>query len=196
MKQEFCNISLLERNSFRIDQRAARLIEWESTEDLLSIFEGGEATAPSAWYVLSGGNNVLFTEDYAGTILTPKATSIEVLSRDRLSAKVRVAAGVEWDDFVEWTTEQELWGVENLSLIPGKVGAAPVQNIGAYGVEVGDVIESVEMFCPSTLNTLRLSAAHCNFGYRDSVFKGALKGKTIITHVTFTLSTVAAPKLG
>lgn len=193
MKQEFFNISLIDRNSFKISQRADRVVEFDSLEELVDIFS---ADPPERWYVLSGGNNVLFTEDYRGTIITPKATSIEVVSSNSLSTIVRVAAGLEWDDFVEWAVQNELWGVENLSLIPGKVGAAPVQNIGAYGVEAKDVITEVEMFCPSTLNTLRLQADHCNFGYRDSVFKGQLKGKVIITHVTMRLSKIAAPKLG
>ncbi len=193
MKQEFYNISLCDRNSFKISQRAAKVIEFDSVEDLEEIFSND---APSEWYVLSGGNNVLFTKDYEGVILTPKATSIEVLSSNRLECKVKVAAGVEWDDFVEWTVENELWGAENLSLIPGKVGAAPVQNIGAYGVEAKDIIEEVEMFCPATLNTLKLHASHCDFGYRDSVFKRTLKGRVIITSVTFKLSRIAEPKLG
>ncbi len=193
MKQEFYNISLFERNSFKIEQRAAKVIEFENHDDLISIFSNDP---PSEWYVLSGGNNVLFTQDYAGVIITPKATSIEILSDNRVESKVRVAAGVEWDDFVEWTVENELWGAENLSLIPGKVGAAPVQNIGAYGVEAKDIICEVEMFCPSTLNTLRLQGEHCDFGYRDSIFKRSLQGKVIITSVTFTLSHLPAPKLG
>ncbi len=193
MKAEFYNISLATRNSFGIDQCAARLIEWESVEDLEEIFSDPTL---GEWYVVSGGNNILFTKDYQGTILTPRCCSIETLETSNLSTKVRVAAGVEWDDFVEWCVEQDLWGAENLSLIPGKVGAAPVQNIGAYGVEVADIIESVEMYCPATANTLSLSKEHCGFGYRESIFKSSLRGKVIITHVTMRLSRVAAPKLG
>ncbi len=193
MKQEYFDIPLTSRNSFKIEQKAARLIEVDSVEELEAIFS---SDAPERWYVLGGGNNVLFTKDYDGVIITPTATSIEVVSSNRVETKVRVAAGVEWDDFVAWCVEQELWGVENLSLIPGKVGAAPIQNIGAYGVEVKDVIERVEMFCPATLNTLTLQGEHCDFGYRDSIFKRSLRAKVIITHVTFKLSRVAAPKLG
>ncbi|MFI3331806.1 MAG: UDP-N-acetylmuramate dehydrogenase [Rikenellaceae bacterium] len=193
MKREFFNLLLASRNSFGVDQRAERLIEFEDEADLLDIFS---VDPPQEWYVMSGGNNILFTKDYAGVIITPTATSIEVVSSSALQTKVRVAAGVEWDDFVEWAVQHDLWGVENLSLIPGKVGAAPVQNIGAYGCEVGDVVECVEMFCPSTLNTLQLQASHCNFGYRESIFKGSLRGRVIITSVTFNLSRVAQPKLG
>ncbi len=193
MKQEFYNISLSARNSFHVEQMAERLLEFDSEEDLVDIFS---SNPPSKWYLLSGGNNVLFTQDYAGVILTPTSSSIEILSSTALETKVRVAAGVEWDDFVEWAVQRDLWGAENLSLIPGKVGAAPIQNIGAYGVEVKDIISEVEMFCPATLNTLKLQGEHCNFGYRESIFKGELRGKVIITYVTFKLSSIAAPKLG
>ncbi len=193
MKQQFCNISLLSRNSFHIDQRAEHLIEYSCEEDLHEIFS---QSPPERWYLLSGGNNVLFTQDFDGTILTPVSSSIEILSTTRFGVRVRVEAGVEWDDFVEWCVEHDLWGAENLSLIPGKVGAAPVQNIGAYGVEVKDIIESVEMFCPATLNSLTLQGEHCDFGYRDSIFKGSLRGRVIITAVTFSLSSVAKPMLG
>ncbi len=193
MKQEFFNISLFERNSFHIEQRASRLIEFDSPDDLFDIFD---SEPNMEWYVLSGGNNILFTKPFEATLLTPTEQSIEIISQDRFSLRVRVAAGVEWDDFVEWCVERELWGAENLSLIPGKVGAAPVQNIGAYGVEVKDIIESVEMFSPSTRNTLTLQAQYCDFGYRDSIFKRSLRGKVIITGVNFRLSKSPAPKLG
>lgn len=97
-----------------------------------------------------GGNNILFTEDYNGVLLTPVARQIAVLGDDGSEIRVRVDAGVEWDDLVEWAVERGLWGIENLSLIPGKAGAAPVQNIGAYGCEAKDVIRRVEMFCVET----------------------------------------------
>ncbi len=193
MKQEFYNISLSDRNSFKIEQRAAKVIEADKVEDLIDIFS---VNPPAEWYVVSGGNNILFTKDYQGVIITPTATSIDIVSQNQLQTKVRVGAGVEWDDFVEWAVTRSLWGAENLSLIPGKVGAAPVQNIGAYGVEVKDIISEVEMFCPATLNTLTLQGEHCDFGYRESIFKHSLKGKVIITSVVFTLSAVAQPKLG
>ncbi|MFI3280745.1 MAG: UDP-N-acetylmuramate dehydrogenase [Rikenellaceae bacterium] len=193
MKQEFYNISLLGRNSFGLDQRASKIVEFDSVEDLVEIFS---VDPPAEWYVLSGGNNVLFTQDYQGVIITPTATSIEIVSSNRAECRVRVAAGVEWDDFVEWCVENELWGAENLSMIPGKVGAAPIQNIGAYGVEAKDIISEVEMFCPATLNSLTLHGQYCDFGYRDSIFKRSLRGRVIITSVVFTLSRVAAPNLG
>ncbi len=193
MKQEFSNISLRERNSFNIDESASRLIEFSSIDDLHDIFT---AEPNLDWYVLSGGNNILFTKRCEHTLLTPTEQSIEIESQDKVSARVRVAAGIEWDDLVQWCVDNELWGAENLSLIPGKAGAAPVQNIGAYGVEAKDIIESVEMFSPSTLNTLTLQAEYCDFAYRDSIFKRSLKGKVIITSIVIKLSKIAAPKLG
>lgn len=193
MKQEFYNISLRERNSFKIDQRAAKLIEFDSMEDLMELFE---QDPPQKWYVMSGGNNILLTKDYDGVIISPTNCSIEIITSNIEMVKVKVGAGVEWDDFVAWCVERNLWGAENLSLIPGKVGAAPIQNIGAYGVEAKDIISHVEMFCPETLNTLTLAAAHCDFGYRDSIFKRTLRGRVIITSVTFTLKRTSEPQLG
>ncbi len=193
MKQEFHNISLHDRNSFHIDESAKHLIEFETIDELVTIFRD---TPPQNWYVISGGNNILFTKEFCGTLLTPTSQEITILNEDSLQATIRVGAGLEWDDLVEWATQNNLWGIENLSLIPGKCGAAPVQNIGAYGAEAKDVIEIVEMFCPDTLNTLKLPASHCNFAYRDSIFKSTLKGRVIITHIVIKLSKIAAPNLG
>lgn len=193
MIREFNNLSLLGRNSFGIDQRAARLVEFETEDDLGELFANG---GPEQWTVLSGGNNILFTRDYDGTLLVPKAGGIRLLGEESDGVRIGVDAGVEWDDLVEWAVERNLWGIENLSLIPGKAGAAPVQNIGAYGCEVKDSIESVRMFCPETLNTLTLSAAHCGFSYRGSVFKHTLRGKAIITGITLRLSRTPRPNLG
>ena len=193
MIREFHQISLRDRNSFGVEQRAAHLVEFETPDDLREIFARG---IPPRWMVLSGGNNVLFTEDYDGLLLTPVARQITILEERGETIRVRAEAGVEWDDLVEWAVERGLWGVENLSLIPGKAGAAPVQNIGAYGCEVRETIESVRMFCPETRNVLTLSAGHCGFGYRDSVFKHALRGKAIITGLTLRLSRTPRPALG
>lgn len=193
MIQEFHNLSLRSRNSFGVEQRAARLVEFETVEDLEELFRRG---VEEPWTVLAGGNNILFTGDYTGTLIVPKAQGVRTLGEEGDAVRIEADAGVEWDDLVEWSVEQGLWGLENLSLIPGKAGAAPVQNIGAYGCEAKDAIESVRMYCPQTRNTLELSSAHCGFGYRESVFKHALKGKVIITSVTFRLSRTPHPNLG
>ena len=193
MIREFHQIDLSGRNSFGVGQQAARRAEFETEEDLRTIFSGG---VPERWAVLSGGNNILFTRDYDGLLLTPVARQITPLGEEGDTVRVRADAGVEWDDLVAWAVERDLWGIENLSLIPGKVGAAPVQNIGAYGAEAKDAIESVEMFCTDTCNTLILSREHCAFGYRESVFKHALRGRVVITAVTFRLSRRPRPDLG
>ena len=193
MIREFHQISLRGRNSFGVDQRAARLVEFETAEDLRTFFAAG---IPGRWTVLAGGNNILFTEDYDGVLLTPVARQIALLSDDGDEVRLRVEAGVEWDDLVEWAVERGLWGIENLSLIPGKAGSAPVQNIGAYGCEAKDAIRRVEMYCVETGNLLTLDAAHCGFGYRESVFKHDLKGRVIITAIEIRLSHTPRPKRG
>ena len=191
-RSEFQHISLRDRNSFGVEQQAARLIEFDSPDDLRTLFAAG---VPDRWMVLSGGNNVLFTQDYDGLIVTPAARGIKCLSDEGDTVRIRVEAGVEWDDLVEWAVAHDLWGVENLSLIPGKAGAAPVQNIGAYGCEAADTIRRVEMFCVENGSMLTLDAAHCGFGYRESVFKHTLKGRVIITAVEFELSRTPRPRL-
>ena len=193
MIREFHQISLRGRNSFGVDQRAARLVEFETAEDLRTFFAAG---IPGRWTVLAGGNNILFTEDYDGVMLTPVARQIALLSDDGDEVRLRVEAGVEWDDLVEWAVERGLWGIENLSLIPGKAGSAPVQNIGAYGCEAKDAIRRVEMYCVETGNLLTLDAAHCGFGYRESVVKHDLRGRVIITAIEIRLSHTPRPKLG
>ena len=193
MIREFTHIDLRDRNSFGVEQRAARLVEFETPDDLRELFRGG---IPERWYVLSGGNNILFTRDYDGVLITPVGRQITPLLDDGESVLVRAEAGVEWDDLVEWAVERGLWGIENLSLIPGKAGAAPVQNIGAYGCEAKDAIERVEMFCVETGTMLTLDGRHCGFAYRESVFKHELRGRVIITSVVLRLHRTPQPKLG
>lgn len=193
MIREFSDITLRDRNSFGVDQTAARLIEFDTADELHALFRRG---APERWYVLSGGNNILFTEDYAGTLLTPRGTKIEAEEQPDGTVAVRAEAGVEWDDLVAWAVDNGLWGIENLSLIPGKAGAAPVQNIGAYGREAKDAVETVECFCTDSCNTLILNREHCAFGYRESIFKHALRGRVIITAVTLRLSRTPQPEIG
>lgn len=193
MIREYTDIDLTPRNSFHVRQRAARLVEFDTADDLRSLFADG---APARWTVLSGGNNILFTRDYDGVLLTPVACGIETLDDNGRTALVRVDAGVEWDDLVEWAVARGLWGIENLSLIPGKAGAAPVQNIGAYGCEAKDAIERVHLFRTDTLREETLEAAACRFGYRESIFKHELRGRAVITAIEIRLSHTAAPKLG
>lgn len=195
MIREFEDIGLLDRNTLAIDVRCRRLAEFETTEDLYALFSD-KSVAKGSWYVLAGGSNILFTGDYDGTLLHSVNTHIEIVSETPSFVRVRAGAGADWDSFVEWCVERGLWGAENLSLIPGLVGASPVQNIGAYGCEAKDIIESVEMFSAESLSTVTLAREHCAFGYRDSVFKHSLKGRVVITAVNFILGKLPAPNTG
>lgn len=193
MLHEFHQISLRERNSFGVEARAARLVEFETADDLRAIFGAGE---PARWSVLAGGNNILFTRDYDGLLITPVARQINLLDEKDDRVLVRAEAGVEWDDLVEWAVAHGLWGIENLSLIPGKAGAAPVQNIGAYGCELKDVVERVHLFDVGSRTEASLDAALCDFGYRDSIFKRALRTRAVITSIDLRLSRTPRPRLG
>ncbi len=192
MTTYYNDISLRDRNSFHIDVKAARLIEYDSVEDLRELFADGTLTN---WMAVSGGNNILFTKDVESTILTNVSTNISIDSENDESVVIRVDGGAEWDDVVEWCVERGFWGVENLSLIPGKAGAAPIQNIGAYGVEVCDVLRSVEFFDPISLKVNTLEASECKFAYRESIFKQELKGRVVVTSIVMNLSKKATPKL-
>ncbi|MBQ5716042.1 MAG: FAD-binding protein, partial [Alistipes sp.] len=141
MIKEYKDHPLRDLNSFHVEERADRIIEFDSKQDLDQIF--AEGATPENWYTLGGGNNILFTQRFAGTLLKPVGKGIKIKAQIDDSVIVEAEAGVEWDDLVAWSVERDLWGMENLSLIPGTVGAAPVQNIGAYGAEAKDVIERV-----------------------------------------------------
>ena len=186
------DINISERNSFHVQQTAKRLVEFDRAEELPELFATYGA---ENWYVLSGGNNILFTKDIDALLITPCDDRIEIIAEENERVRVKVGAGVEWDDLVAWSVERGLWGIENLSLIPGKAGAAPVQNIGAYGVEAKDAIRAVEMYFVEGGNFITLAAEHCDFGYRESVFKHSLKGRVIITAIEIELSKVANPRL-
>jgi UDP-N-acetylmuramate dehydrogenase len=167
--------------------------EFDRAEELSELFD---RHIHGEWMALGGGNNILFTQDVERALVVPCDNRIEIVHENEEEVLVRAGAGVEWDDLVAWSVNHQLWGIVNLSLIPGKVGAAPVQNIGAYGAEAKDCIVNVEMYFPEQGNFITLAAEHCNFAYRESVFKHSLKGRVIITAVEFMLSKQAQPKLG
>ncbi len=185
MINEYFGVSLRGSNTFGIEATADRLVEFGSADDLKSL----EGVFDGRWNVLGGGSNIIFTSDYHGTLLRCTGREMQV-SED---GRVRVEAGMVWDDFVAWTVANGLWGAENLSNIPGTVGAAPVQNIGAYGVEAKDIIESVEIYDPARGEVRIMGAEECEFGYRDSIFKHTLRG--VITAVMFRLSQTPQPRL-
>ncbi|MBU8893271.1 MAG: UDP-N-acetylmuramate dehydrogenase [Bacteroidales bacterium] len=180
------NFSLKNYNSFGVDVKTRYYTECSSVEEL-SDFIRLQKEKNLPLFILGGGSNVLFTGDFEGYVVRPAIKGIEVISENENDIQLKVGAGEDWDDFVEYCVKQNWGGIENLSLIPGNAGTCPIQNIGAYGVEVKDVIVDVETLCISTLKTYRFKNEECKFGYRDSIFKRKLKGTQIITHVTFNL---------
>ena len=185
-------------NTFGMKVKARCFMEYDSVADLVDI-EFEELARPVLH--IGGGSNLLFTDDFKGTVLHSKIDFIEVLDSCDGAAEdgpvlVSVGAGVVFDDFCDWAAKEGLWGVENLSYIPGEVGAAAVQNIGAYGVEAKDVIHTV--YCYDTVEEefVSIPVEDCEYGYRDSVFKDPeIKGRYIVTHVVFALSREPQPKL-
>ena len=186
--------SLKNLNTFGIEARSAIYAEFGSADDLREIFSYPEVVG-KPWYVLSGGSNILLTGDFDGLLLHPVSGKTDVLERKGQDVILKADAGVEWEDFVAQCVAEGYWGVENLAGIPGFAGSAPIQNIGAYGREAKDVIESVEYYDSAAGQTVTLSAAECAFGYRDSIFKRELKGRAIILSVVFRLSLIANPML-
>ena len=206
---------LTKMNTFGMKVKARCFMEYDSVADLVDI-EFEELARPVLH--IGGGSNLLFTDDFKGTVLHSKIDFIEILEDGNCDTSERhcdiperhcersvaistpvlvsVGAGVVFDDFCAWAAKEGLWGVENLSYIPGEVGASAVQNIGAYGVEVKDVIHKV--YCYDTLEEefVSFSVEECGYGYRDSIFKNPeIKGRYIVTHVVFTLSRDPRPVL-
>lgn len=162
--------SLLRRNTLRVDAHAGWLAEIHDVTAIPALL-AQPMLHGKPFLLLGEGSNVLFAGDYDGVVVTMKNRGVEVLSEDADAVRIRVAAGEHWDDLVRWTLAQGHAGLENLILIPGSVGAAPMQNIGAYGVEIGEFIESVEAFDLHERRTARFDTSECEFGYRDSIFK-------------------------
>lgn len=178
--------SLVSYNTFGMDVTCQQLIVLEHPNEILQAAHDG--LFDGHWFILGGGSNVLFTRNFEGTIFHPVFKGITVEESNHENTLLSVAAGVKWDEFTDYCLHNQLYGVENLTGIPGYVGSAPVQNIGAYGVEVKECIECVKGYRLDTLQPFQLSNADCQFGYRDSIFKNELKGKCFITEVYFRLS--------
>ncbi|MGV3630566.1 MAG: UDP-N-acetylmuramate dehydrogenase [Bacteroidota bacterium] len=183
------NVDLKPFNTFGIEAKAAQFARFRSVDELKENL----ASPDKPLFILGGGSNILLTQDLEALVLKNEIKGIEILEKANDSVLIRVGAGEVWHEFVLFCVQNGYAGIENLSLIPGNVGASPMQNIGAYGVEVKDVICEVEAFELEGRQVHRFSNAECEFGYRESVFKRALKGKYVITHVTFKLS--ASPKI-
>ena len=180
------SFSLKSFNTFGIQSYAKIFAEATTIDDLKSIIDIFRDN-PLPKLVLGGGSNLLFTKDFDGIVMYPNLEGVELVKHSGESTWLRAYAGENWDKFVEFCVSKKLGGIENLSLIPGNVGACPIQNIGAYGVEVKDVIESVEVLDIKTGDKLIFSNADCQFGYRNSIFKHEAKNKYIITSVVFKL---------
>ena len=181
------NYSLLPHNTFGMDVKASVFMEYESVEELKDLL-GQSSLVEATWLHIGGGSNLLFTKDYPGMILHSAIKGFEVVGENDEEVLVRAGAGEVWDDFVAYTVEKGWYGAENLSLIPGEVGASAVQNIGAYGVEAKDLIVKVETIEVATGKERVFWNEECGYAYRESVFKHALKGKYIVTSVTYRLS--------
>ena len=180
------NISLLSYNTFGIDAKANYFIEYSSVEELQTALKS-EIVKSNRLLHIGGGSNLLFMKDFNGVILHSAINFIKKVSEDADTVMLEAGAVVNWDDFVAYTVENGWGGVENLSLIPGEVGASAVQNIGAYGVEVQDVIVEVNAVEIETGELKIFPIEDCQYGYRESIFKKELKGKYIITSVVFKL---------
>lgn len=179
------NISLKQYNTFGIDVKASLFMEVNSNTLLKEILFSQQYSSP---LLLGGGSNILLTKDIEGLVIHLNTKGIEVLSKAESTVLVKVQAGEIWHDFVCWALNHNMGGVENLSLIPGNVGTAPIQNIGAYGVELKDVLVSCEALDLEEKKQVYFSNRECEFGYRDSLFKRN-KGRYIITSVTLELTT-------
>ncbi len=173
-------------NTFGIDIRANRFLAYDTEQSLIDALPEIRATERPL-LMIGEGSNLLFLNDFKGFVLHSQIGGFEITDEDEDYVNVRVGGGVIWDDFVAWTVQNGFGGVENLSIIPGTVGASPVQNVGAYGVEVKDVITQVETITLGTGKRRVFSNADCHFAYRNSIFKGELKGKCAVTYVNYRL---------
>jgi UDP-N-acetylmuramate dehydrogenase len=184
------NSSLKKYNTFGIDVTAKYFAGFNSVEELEELL--GYAKPPTANHqlqtlILGGGSNILFTQNFNGIVLKNELKGIELVNEDNEYVYVKAAAGENWHQFVLHCIKNNRAGVENLSLIPGNVGASPMQNIGAYGVEIKDVFHSLEAFHIADRQTVQFSLTDCAFGYRESVFKRKCKDQFVITSVTYKL---------
>ena len=181
------NKSIKKYNTFGIDVQIKLFTQFSNKEQLVEILED-EFIKTEAKLILGGGSNMLFTQDYDGIVIKNNIKGIEVVEENEEFVWVKSGAGETWHEFVLYCIENNFGGVENLSLIPGNVGASPMQNIGAYGVEIKDVFHSLEAVNISNLGTKIFTNEECQFGYRESIFKNVYKNEFVITSVTYKLT--------
>jgi UDP-N-acetylmuramate dehydrogenase len=183
----FSNHPLYTFNTFGIEAFAKEFIEVTKDEELKQLVENQKLGSKQLLF-LGGGSNILFTGDFHGTVIKISTQGKEIIKEDEEFVLLKVAAGEDWDDLVEYCVNRGWGGLENLSGIPGQVGSSPIQNIGAYGAEMRDHFESLEGLSLCTGELFTYDAERCQFGYRDSIFKRAMKGRVVITHVIFRLN--------
>ncbi|MBR1525632.1 MAG: UDP-N-acetylmuramate dehydrogenase [Prevotella sp.] len=190
------NYSLLKHNTFNIDARCRRFLEYETADEAMQIAER-LTDEDRPLLVIGGGSNLLLTRDYPSTVVRSAVMGIHPVDGQSTADSVllRCGSGEKWDDVVEYCVSNGFFGAENLSLIPGDVGASAVQNIGAYGVEIKDIVDSIEAVDLHTCKSVVISASECNYGYRESRFKNDWCGRFLITHVTYRLSRQFIPKV-
>lgn len=188
MLQIVDNAQLKPFNTFGIAATAQKLCFYQSATDITTLIEQKILTNHTSCLILGGGSNIVFTKDFEGLIIHPQNNYIKIIEDCTDYCLIESGAGTIWDNLVEWAVEHNLHGIENLSGIPGCVGAAPVQNIGAYGAEAKDCIYSVQLVSLSSGETRTISHKECQFGYRDSIFKHEFKGKYLVDSVVFKLN--------
>lgn len=183
----FEDFSLKNYNTFGVDAKARFFFEFTELEDLNEFLNGNNSWREEPIFLLGGGSNLLLVNDFDGLMIHPNVPGVQVVHETRNQVWVEVGAGEDWDRLVDYCVKSEYYGLENLSLIPGTVGAAPVQNIGAYGIEVKDFVDTVNGFDLQTMTSYSIPAEECNFSYRNSIFKNELKNRFIVTSVIFRL---------
>ena len=190
------NVSLRPYNTFGLDVQARYFARFASADELRALLRRPEVQGREI-LILGGGSNLLFTQDFNGVVLKNEIMGLEIISEDAdtHTALLRAGAGESWHGLVEYALGQDLSGLENLSLIPGTVGAAPLQNIGAYGAELRDTFAQLEAVSLATGEFRVFTAAECGFGYRESVFKNVLKNQFVVTAVTMRLHRQARPNV-
>ncbi len=184
IKKDF---NLIAYNTFHIDVSCRYFCEVSSTDNIKEVLSDKQFQITNK-LILGGGSNILFTRNYNGLVIKNSIQGVEIIREDDEHIYVKASAGEVWHRFVLWCIQNEFAGIENLSLIPGQVGAAPMQNIGAYGVEVKDVFHELEALHISTLEIHKFKLNDCDLGYRESVFKNKFKNQFIILNVTFRLN--------
>lgn len=189
------NYPLKSFNTFAIDASAKAFVNAADEDEMFEILSAKELK-PYPKFILGGGSNVLFTKDYPGLVIKNSIPGIEIIKEDDSSVIVEAGAGVNWNELVNYCVDRNLGGIENLALIPGTAGAAPIQNIGAYGEELSDTFYSLRGFNIDTVIPAIFYKSDCRFGYRNSIFKNELKNRFVVTKIQLNLNKDPVVKTG